>query len=107
MVINENASNRFILIPETTFIHSETIINGEFIIGEKSRVGEGTKIFTRDNMVMVGSNVVIGKNVNIEAYGKGRKTFIGNNTNVQDGARILNACVADYVQVGKNVTIMR
>lgn len=98
---------KFVLIPPTTLIDPSALINGEFIIGEHCTLAAGVKIFTRENMVMVGSYVTIGKNVNIEAYGKGRKTFIGNNTEIDDGVKIFNSCVANDVFIGKNVTIMK
>lgn len=98
---------KFVFIPQSTLIDPTAFINGEFIIGEHCTLAAGVKIFTRDNMVMIGSNVSIGKNVNIEAYGKGRKTFIGNQTQIDDGAKIFNSCIANDVFVGKNVTIMK
>jgi carbonic anhydrase/acetyltransferase-like protein (isoleucine patch superfamily) len=103
---NYNLKN-FVFIPQSTTIDPNAFINGEFIIGEHCTVAAGVKIFTRENMVMIGSHVTIGKNVNIEAYGKGKKTFVGNHVEVHDGAKIFNSCVANDVFIGKNVTVMK
>ena len=106
MLVKKN-TKLFVLIPDSTKVANDAIINGELIIGEDCKVEAGAKFFTRDNIIIIGCNVQIGKNVNVEAYGKGRKTFIGNQSQIKDGVKIFNACIGDNVLVGKNATVMK
>ncbi len=73
--------------------------------GIKPKLGENSKVF---DTAFVSGDVTLGKNVSVwpgaSVRGDIRKIWIGDNTNIQDGA-VLHTSIGSELKIGKNVTI--